>query len=360
MAPVRVHLDPGRLLREEPGTGHNRWHPDLEPIAAVREGEEITLETRDGIDGQLGPGSTVDDVLALDLGLGQPLTGPVLVEGTMPGDVLEVEILALESASTGITAIYPGFGLLAEDFPNPYLVVWEIRDGTARAAELPGVAVPEDLFPGVLGVAPSHALISSTRAREEALRARGGPVAEELPDRAVPALAAAGLRTIPPRETGGNLDVRQLVAGSRIFFPVEVAGALFSVGDVHFAQGDGEVCGFGVEVAGAVTVRFRVHRDPAWRPRFPSFETPGRPERRCRATTGMPITAGGRNEPMDLTLAAQNALRELISWLGAAHDLAPEAAYCLASAACDLRISEVVDVPNPVVSALLPTDIFEP
>ena len=143
------------------------------------------------------------------------------------------------------------------------MVKWDIADGIAWSEELPGVTVPDEMFAGVVGVAPSHERMEAFRAREEQLRDRGQPVADSLPEAAVPPEAADGLRTIPPRELGGNMDVRQLVAGSRLWLPVDVPGALFSIGDLHFAQGDGEVCGTAIEVAGAVTVRFALHDGPA-------------------------------------------------------------------------------------------------
>jgi formamidase len=143
------------------------------------------------------------------------------------------------------------------------------------------------------------------------------------------------------------------VAGSRVYLPVDVPGALFSIGDLHFAQGDGEVCGTAIEVAGSVTVRFRVHRDVRHRPRFPSYETPARPGRRCFATTGIPV-----DDPMDLTVAAREALLAMIDHLVATYGFEPVAAYALCSAVVDLRISEVVDIPSPIVSALLPLDVF--
>jgi formamidase len=333
---------------------HNRWHPDLKPAHRVAPGEELRLECEDGLAGQLTRASTHADAGRLDLGLGHPLAGPVHVQGAEPGDVLEVEFLAYETADFGVTAVIPGFGFLADVFPEPYVVAWELAGGLARSPQLPGVAVPEDTFAGVVGVAPSHELLTAMRAREEAIARAGGPVAEPAPQAAVPLEAAAGLRTIPPRETGGNLDVRQLVAGSRLLLPVSVPGALLSIGDLHFAQGDGEVCGTGIEVAGAVTVRVRVDKDPAWRPRYPAYETPARPARRCFATTGIPVEAA-----MDLTVAARVALLEMIDYLEATHGLAREAAYALCSAAVDLRVSEVVDVPYPLVSALLPLDVFD-
>jgi formamidase len=357
---VRIAIDASRALADEPGSGHNRWHPDVEPVAVVRPGEAVTLETRDGLDGALGPQSTTADVARIDLGAPHPLTGPVYVEGAQPGDVLAVELVAFEPAQFGVTCIVPGFGFLSDVFTEPFLVRWRIEGGHARSDDLPGVAIPEATFAGVLGVAPSHALLAEIRRREDELRSRGGAVADDAPERAVPALAAAGLRTIPPREIGGNLDVRQLVAGSRAFLPVHTPGTLFSIGDLHYAQGDGETCGVGLEVAGAATVRFELRVQPSWPLRFPSYETPARPGRACFATLGLPIDTDGRNESLDLTLATRNAVLEMIAYLGSERGLSPEQAYVLVSVAVDLRLSEIVDVPNPAVSALLPLDIFEP
>jgi formamidase len=333
-------------------TVHNRWHPALEPLATVAPGQEITFETRDGLDDQFTRDSSHADAGRLDLGLGHPLTGPVFVEGAEPGNTLEVEFVSYTSADFGTTAIIPGFGFLADLFPEPYLVKWEIAEGRARSEELPGVAVPEDMFAGVVGVAPSPERLEHYRAREEALQARGQPVADPLPEAAVPQAASEGVRTIPPRETGGNMDVRQLVAGSKLWLPVDVPGALFSIGDLHFAQGDGEVCGTAIEVAGSVTVRFGVHDVPA--PAFPAYETPGGAARRSFATVGIPVDVG-----MDLNAAARAALLEMIGHLERRYGLARPAGYALCSACVDLRISEVVDVPYPLVSALLPLDVFE-
>jgi formamidase len=333
---------------------HNRWHPDLEPVAEVAPGAELRLEAEDGFASQLGPESSHADVGRLNLGVNHPLAGPVYVAGAEPGDLLEVEFLDYEPAGFGVTPLVPGFGFLADLFPDPYLVRWRIAGGLARSDELPGVAVPEASFAGVVGVAPSRERLEAFRRREEGLRAQGQPVADESPEDAVPRQAAGGLRTIPPRETGGNLDVRQLVAGSRLWLPVEVPGALFSVGDLHFAQGDGEVCGTAIEVAGAVTVRLGVRKEPARRPRFPTYETPARPGRARFATTGIPVDEG-----MDLTAAARAALLEMLDHLEERYGLEREAAYALCGAAVDLRLSEVVDVPYPLVSALLPLDVFE-
>jgi formamidase len=338
---------------------HNRWHPDLQPVTTAAPGEHLRLETEDGLAGQLGPDSSHADAGTLDLGLGHPLTGPIEVEDAEPGDVLEVEFLAYETADVGVTALIPGFGFLADLFPDPYVVAWRIEEGRARSPELPGIAVPAAVFAGVAGVAPSHETLERVRAREEDLRGRGGDVAPDLPESALPPLAASGLRTIPPRELGGNLDVPQLVAGSRLYLAVDVPGALFSVGDLHFAQGEGEACGTGIEVAGAVTVRFGLRKQPAWRPPFPAYETPGRTERPAFATTGLSVDEAGRNESLDLSLAVRRALLAMLDYLTEERGLQRAPAYALMSVAVDLRLSEVVDAPNPVVSALLPLDVFE-
>ena len=332
---------------------HNRWHPDVEPELVIPSGSEVRLECEDGAAGQLTRDSTHDDVARMNLGLGHPLTGPVYVEGAEPGDVLEVEFVSYETPGFGVTPIVGGFSFLGDLFPDAYLVRWELVGGLARSADLPGVAVPGDPFAGVAGVAPSHPLMEEFRAREERIRLAGGLVADDAPESAQPPSLSTGLRTIPPRETGGNVDIRGLVAGSRLWLPVYVPGALFSVGDLHFAQGDGEVCGWGIEIAGAVTVRLSIRRDrPALT--FPSYETPPRPGRACFATTGLPV-----DRAMDLTAAARAALVEMIDWLQATRGYGREAAYALCSACVDLRLSQVVDAPYPLVSALLPLDVFE-
>ena len=350
--------DGRRRIRDQPGLGHNRWHPDLEPLATVKPGEEISLETGDAADAQLSPGSSHADVAKVELGWAHPLTGPVYVEGAEPGDLLEIELVELVSQPWGFTALIPGFGFLADLFPDPFLVGWEIDGKHARSKELPGVAIPADIFPGVIGIAPSHKDMARMRAREEELAARGGAVAGDQPETAFPPACAGGLRTIPPREVGGNMDVRQLTKGSKLLLPVSARGALFSVGDVHFAQGDGEVCGTGIEICATVTVRFQVQKNPRWMPRFPAFHAPAKPERASFGVTGMPITEDGRNESLDLTLSARSALLAMIDYLVATYGFSREAAYALCSVAVDLRLSEVVDVPNPIFSALVPYDIF--
>jgi formamidase len=338
--------------------GHNRWHPDVEPVAVVGPGDLVTLDAPLGTGDQIGRDSVHEDLLTLDFSQ-DLLAGPVYVEGAEPGDVLVVELLEIDPGDFGFSAVLPGFGFLTDLFPGPYLVTWELDGRHARSAELPGIAVPGDPFPGTIGVAPSRELMRQIRQREdEVLRGAGIDLSELLPP-PVPAAAADGVGTLPPREIGGNVDIRHLGRGSRLFLPVHVPGALLSLGDVHFAQGEGEVCGSAIEIGARVTLRVDVTRAPAWTPRFPAYETAPQRERRYLATTGVSIADDGSNELLDVGLAARRALLELVDYLAATYGFTREAAYVLASVAAELRISEVVDLPNALVSALLPLDIFE-
>ena len=355
-----------RPLADAPDTGHNRWHPDLPPALVIEPGDEVVVDTRDGLDGQITPATGDADLARLDLDRGHPLSGPIAVRGAEPGDVLKVQILAVDTDGFGSTAVFPGFGLLGDLFEEPYLVTWGLHDGSATSGRLDGIRVPADPFVGVIGVAPSHERMERFRAREAALIEAGGVALPPNASGAVPAVepyASTALRTIPPRETGGNLDVPQARTGATLFLPVDVPGALLSLGDVHFAQGDGEVCGTAIEVHGRVILRVDVL--PAaklrFRPKSPAFESvepAWKGSRRHFVTTGLPIRPDGSNADMDTTLAARNAVLAMIDWLGAERGLSREQAYVLCSVAVDLRISEIVDVPNPVVSALCPLDIF--
>ena len=355
-----------RPLADAPDTGHNRWHPDLPPALVIEPGDEVVVDTRDGLDGQITPATGDADLARLDLDRGHPLSGPIAVRGAEPGDVLKVQILAVDTDGFGSTAVFPGFGLLGDLFEEPYLVTWGLHDGSATSGRLDGIRVPADPFVGVIGVAPSHERMERFRAREAALIEAGGVALPPNASGAVPAVepyASTALRTIPPRETGGNLDVPHARTGATLFLPVDVPGALLSLGDVHFAQGDGEVCGTAIEVHGRVILRVDVL--PAaklrFRPKSPAFESvepAWKGSRRHFVTTGLPIRPDGSNADMDTTLAARNAVLAMIDWLGAERGLSREQAYVLCSVAVDLRISEIVDVPNPVVSALCPLDIF--
>jgi formamidase len=364
-----IEIDRGKRLQAQPATGHNRFHPSIPPIVSVDEGEEVVLPTRDGVDGQLGPSTTEADTASMEAGAIHPLTGPVFVKGARAGDVLEVEFLDILPQPHGFTAIVPGLGFLRDVFTTPFLVHWQMKDGWATSPRLPGVRIPGAPFMGVSGVAPSMAEVRAWTARENDLMSRGGMVFPPDATGAVPGhgpAATEGLRTLPPRENGGNFDVKQLTKGSKLLLPVSVDGALFSTGDGHFAQGDGEVCVTAVEMGATVAVRFRVLKGSgaarALRgPRFahagyfapPEWASP----KGFIAAMGMPIREDGVNEGENLTLACRNAVLNMIDLLQE-RGWSREQAYILCSVAADLRISNVVDVPNYVVSALIPEAIF--
>ena len=216
--------------------------------------------------------------------------------------MLEIEVLGYETDDFGWTAVWPGSGFLGDLFTDPFLARWELDGERARSEEVPGVAVPAGVFAGVIGVAPSRELFARAREREADARGPRRGVRATEPRAAAPPSAADGLRTYPPRENGGNIDVRDLVAGSRLLLPVRVPGAMLSIGDLHFAQGDGEVCISAIETGGSATVRVGLRRE-GWRPRFPAWESPPRAGRPYFATTGIPLADDGTNEHLDLNLA---------------------------------------------------------
>jgi formamidase len=364
-----IRIDRSKPLAAEPHVGHNRYHPDIAPVAEVGEGEEIALETRDSLDGQIRPGMVEADLPAVEAGAIHPLTGPVFVKGAEPGDILEIEFTDIIAQPVAFSCILPGLGFLREVFANPFLVHWEIRDGWATSAQIPGVRIPGAPFMGISAVAPSAEKLREWTAREQRVIDRGGFAFPPDPVAAVPAgpCGLTGLRTVPPRENGGNFDVKQLTKGSKLFLPVFTEGALFSTGDGHFAQGDGEVCVTAVEMGATAVVRFKLHKGLATRRKFtaPVFSHPGYftdprfavPER-FLGVMGMPINAAREIESENLTLACRNAVLNMIELLQE-RGFNREQAYVICSVAVDLRVSNVVDVPNYVVSALLPEAIFD-
>jgi formamidase len=365
----RLEIDATRPLVDDPTNGHNRWHPAIPPVLEVAPGESVLFQLRDGLDVQIRPDSTADDVIAMDLNRGHPMTGPVYVRGAEPGDLLDVEILDITPADWGYTIIMPNLGALDYRFSEPFVVQWDLRGGVARSAELPGVAIPGEPFLGVIGVAPSQERVRQISGREQALLDAGALVMPPDARSAVPSAGAAatdGLRTVPPRENGGNMDVKQSTAGARVTFVVEVPGALCSVGDPHFAQGDGESCGVAIEMAAEASLRFSLRKadQVRWRPTNPVFEYTAptgkaAASRRYIATSGISLDRDGSNHFLDVFMSARNALDELVNYLVAERGYTENQAYVIVSVAADLTISEIVDVPNALVCAALPLDIFD-
>ncbi|MEJ2667024.1 MAG: acetamidase/formamidase family protein [Deinococcales bacterium] len=297
---------------------HFGWDNAIEPVLTVAPGSEVQFEILDASGGQLGKDSSHADVGALDFEKVNPVTGPVYVDGAEPGDALAVHILDFEESGWGWTGLIPGFGLLAEEFAEPYLHISHYD--AERVDFTPEIRLPTVPFPGTIGVA----------------------------------LAEAGSHSVvPPRRVGGNMDVHDLTRGTVLYLPVEVPGALFSVGDTHAAQGDGEVCGTAIETAMRTRLRFELVKGanlPA-----PQFDAPRPQGRFAPAERGFYATTG---VGPDLMAAARDAIRAMIDHLVAEYGLVTQLAYALCSVAVDLRISEVVDAPNWVVSAHLPKGIF--
>lgn len=307
----------GRTIHVARSQWHLAWDHSIPPVAMIPSGEVVTFDLLDASCGQITPEATVETVRTLDFSRVDQVNGPIFVEGAAPGDTLEVELLEIAPADWGWTALIPGFGLLADEFPEPALKVWHLVDGWAELA--PGIHVPIEPFCGEIGLAPA---------------------------------APGALSTIPPYRHGGNMDTKHLTRGAKLYLPVEVEGALFSMGDGHAAQGDGEVCGTAIETPMRVTVRLSVRKDLTVAE--PEFLTAG--PLTPRTNTDRYYACDGIGP--DLREAARSAVRHMITHLQRAHQLSRPEAYMLCSVAVDLKICELVDAPNWVVSAFLPQSLF--
>jgi acetamidase/formamidase len=299
---------------------HLGWDNGLSPVLTVAPGEAVEFDTQDSSGGQLTQSSTVADIARLDFGKVNPTSGPIAIDGAEPGDAITVELLEFTASGWGWTACIPGFGLLADQFPQPALHIWSYdRTALLPAAYGPGGRVPLKPFAGTLGLAPAEPGLHSV---------------------------------VPPRRVGGNMDIRDVAAGTTLHLPVEVKGGLFSIGDTHAAQGDGEVCGTAIESQMKVALRFGLVKGANLR--FPRFETSG-PVAPHLDGKGYHVTTG---IGPDLMAASRDAVKGMIDLLGRLHGLGATEAYMLCSVAGDLRISEIVDIPNWVVSLYFPKIVF--
>jgi formamidase len=365
----------------------NRYHPAIKSVMRAKPGDYIVFETRDALDSDLRLDSTADDVTAVDLNLVHPMTGPVHIEGGERGDVLAVTLVDIVPDEYGYTVIVPGFGFLRDLFPDPYIVNWKLDHQAAVSDQMPSVRVPMAAFMGSVGVLPGVPEVEAWLSRETKLGEVGGVALPPQPVGALPADVCGPegnhketcLRTIPPRENGGNMDVQQMQVGTTLLLPCFVDGCGLFVGDVHYAQGDGEVSGTAIEMGATVTVVTEVLKGKGSDITSPHFEGEDQlkdiaPEK-FYATVGFPLKAEGEvpafltyldgeriagleNLSEDLTLAARAALIEMIDYLVREHGLTREQAYVLCSVAVDLVVGQVVDVPNYTVSAVLDLEVF--
>jgi acetamidase/formamidase len=293
---------------------HDRWNKELVPLLEIDPGDSVTFECFDSTGGQIRPDSTVDDFLKIDRSKIHTLTGPVSIRAAKVGDAIRVEILDVQHQGWGWSSITPGLGFLPARFPDPFLFIWKL-DAYSTKSLSPAV-VPLRPFCGVMGVAPAE---------------------------------SGEWRTRPPGPFGGNMDVKELVAGSTLFLPILNDGGLFSLGDPHAAQGDGEVCLNGIECPATVTVKISLLKGAGLT--GPMVESAPRP-----APSGGEVLMIESDE--DALAAARRATGRMIDFLVKNWELSPEHAYLLCSVAMDLRLSQVVNVPLVTVSASISKSIL--
>lgn len=378
----------GEMCSEDPAC-INRLHWDIPMAARASPGERILMIGRDAGDLRIDPDEFVsgDSSPRLSFGVVHPLTGPVYIEGAKAGDVLAVTIEKIDPGPVGWTSASAfGFAGAAVGSENRF-IVWRLNDEYAISDDLPGVRIPNASFPGVVSTMPGPQQLQRVLEREQQLADAGGAVFSPDPDAAEPSSLCGVegtrpgecLRTIPPREFGGNMDIRYMQTGVTIYLPCFIEGCGLAIGDFHYAQGDGEVSGTAIEMDADITVTTRVIEDGQNLSHGPHYEGPSSllsiPSQRFYATTGFPLKNAGEVPPdiaylasakvselsnlsKDVNLAAQNALVAMIDYIVAEYGYDRTQAYMIASVAVDIRIGQLVDVPNVGATAILPLDIF--
>ena len=363
---------------------HNRWHPDIPMACWVKPGDDFVLETYDWTGGFIQNNDSADDVRDIDLSIVHFLSGPVGVEGAEPGDLLVVELLDLGPKSeslwgfNGFFSRNNGGGFLTDHFPFAQKSIWDFEGLYTRSRHVPGVRFAGLIHPGLIGCLPDKALLETWNARETGLIATNptrvpalanppfGPTAHmgKLTGDAKARAAAEGARTVPPREHGGNCDIKDLSRGSTVYFPVYVKGGGLSLGDLHFSQGDGEItfCG-AIEMAGWVHLRVSLIkggmakyaiRNPIFKP---SPITPHYND--YLIFEGISVDESGHQHYLDVTVAYRQACLNAIAYL-TKFGYTPAQAYAiLGTAPVQGHISGVVDIPNACATLWLPTEIFD-
>ncbi|MBS3177630.1 MULTISPECIES: formamidase [unclassified Pseudoclavibacter] len=392
MPDVLFPLDSSKKFEDQEKIGHNRWHPEIPPVATVKPGDEFRVDCREWFDGAIVNDDSAEDILNAPLLTVHKLSGPFRIEGAKPGDLLIVDILDVGPIPqekgplagqgwgyTGIFAKQNGGGFLTDQFPDAYKAIWDFSGQTATSRHVPGVSFTGLIHPGLMGTAPSAELLATWNAREGKLIAtdpnRVPPLAlppepqfavlGSLPDSEFDRVAGEAARTAPPRENGGNQDIKNLSKGTRIFYPVFVDGANLSMGDLHFSQGDGEItfCG-AIEMGGFMDVRVDVIKGgmDTYGVSENAIFMPGNVEPNYSewiAFSGTSVTLDGEQRYLDSHLSYQRACLHAIDYL-TKFGYAPEQAYLLlGSAPIEGRLSGVVDIPNSCSTVYLPTAIFD-
>lgn len=302
---------------------HFKWSKSIEPVVTVKSGTELEFDLRDGFNNLITPDTKPEQLPNLPFSQADPAFGPVAVEDAQPGDVLRVDVLGLTPASYGWTAVFPGFGLLSDEFPGPHLKIWDLSTISEGYVEFKkGVRVPTQPFLGVMGLAPAQ---------------------------------QGELSVIPPYDWGGNIDCKHVTAGSSLFLPIQTSGALFSCGDGHAAQGDGEVCGTAIETPMRARLRLTVEKNKPW-VKSPHYLTAAEAATRAGSGRGQEYASVGIDT--DLLEATRKSLRGTIDWLVGERGLTREEAYMLCSVVADLKTVEAVDMPHFAVACAVPLNIF--
>ena len=393
MPEVVFSVDQSKSMRDQVVPGHNRWHPEIPPAVTIKPGTDIRVECKEWTDGQIGNNDSANDVRDVDLSVAHMLSGPIAVEGAEPGDLLVVDILDLGPVPqaegpncgegwgySGIFSKVNGGGFLTDYFPDAYKAVWDFQGQQCSSRHVPGVKYTGITHPGLFGTAPSPELLARWNARERALIATdpdrvpplalppleagvlGGTAEGDILDR----IARDGARTVPPRENGGNHDIKNFTRGSRVFYPVHVPGGLLSGGDLHFSQGDGEInfCG-AIEMGGFIDFHvdlikggmetYGIHNNPVF---MPGRVAPVYSE----YLTFIGISVDHRDDTnlyMDATEAYRNACLNAIEYLKKWGYTGEQAYLILGTSPIEGRIGGVVDIPNACCSLFLPTEIFD-
>ncbi|MER5670946.1 formamidase [Pseudonocardia alni] len=393
MPEVVFPLDSQKRFTEQRIVGHNRWHPDIPALVQVRPGDTFRVDCREWFDGAIHNDDSADDILNAPLNSVHVLSGPISVLGAEPGDLLIVDILDVgpipqEDSGplagqgwgyTGVFATRNGGGFLTEQFPDAYKVVWDFRGGVATSRHVPHVSFTGIVHPGLMGTAPSAELLARWNAREQRLidtdPQRVPPLAlPPQPDSAILSnllgsefdrVAGEAARTAPPRENGGNQDIKNLTRGSRIFYPVFVEGAKLSMGDLHFSQGDGEItfCG-AIEMGGFMDLAVDVIKGgmDLYGVGENAVFMPGRTDPQYSewlAFSGTSVTLDGEQRYLDSHLSYQRACLHAIDYLQQFGYSDIQAYMILGAAPIEGRLSGVVDIPNSCSTVYIPTEIFD-
>lgn len=363
---------------------HNRWHPDIPMVETVKPGDDFIIECVDWTGGQIADNDDASDVRDVDLSQVHFLSGPVGVEGAEPGDLLVVDILDIgtfDDSQWGFNGFFSkqnGGGFLTEHFPEAQKSIWDFKGMFTRSRHVPGVEFAGLIHPGLIGCLPSKELLDEWNTRETTLFDTDPeripalatlPYAEtahmgRMSEDEAKVAAAEAARTVPPREHGGNCDIKDLSRGSKVYFPVYVKGGGLSVGDLHFSQGDGEItfCG-AIEMAGWIHMRVNLVKDGMSQygiknPIFkPSPITPKYDD--YLIFEGISVDEQGEQHYLDVHIAYRQACLNAIEYLKKFGYTGAQAYAILGTAPVQGHISGVVDIPNACATLWLPTDIFE-